>query len=373
MTGLRVATYNLYLGADLALLFDVRRPRRARASRCTWSGRSSTATRFEERARAVAAILARERPDLVGLQEVSRWTPHRRPDGEEQVLVDFLPTLLAALERGRLRRTTRTRSTRTSAAALPVSTTEWIRLSGANVTLVRRDGRSRSSARPPGAYDDAATTWSTGIEGVTFPVVRGWGRVDVLVDGAAAAVREHPHRGVRRTGPRRAARRGARRARRTSTARSSWSATSTPGRTRSACPAAGRTRGRGATGTGFTCGQAAGPGQRGQHAARADRLRVGARRRGARLPGRRRPRGGPHRAARAVALGPRRRRGRPGSRLSDPALVMNATRGGPSGPAPRSISCAWWSSTHRHGEPGGPVGAVVGGDRGDMVTRVPGV
>ena len=78
MTGLRVATYNLYLGADLALLFDATDLDQL-AARVHVVRAQLAATRFEERARAVAAILARERVDLVGLQEMSRWTTHAAP------------------------------------------------------------------------------------------------------------------------------------------------------------------------------------------------------------------------------------------------------------------------------------------------------
>ncbi len=58
MTGLRVATYNLYLGADLSLLFGVadldELAKQVRVVR-----EQLEATRFEERARAVAAMLGR--------------------------------------------------------------------------------------------------------------------------------------------------------------------------------------------------------------------------------------------------------------------------------------------------------------------------
>ena len=116
MTHVRVATYNLYLGADLALLFGVTDMAEL-AEQVEVVRRQLDATRFPERAAAVAALLARERPHLVGLQEVSRWAvapigPDGSP-GEEQVIVDFLPALLRALDgRGvpvrRARRSTRT-------------------------------------------------------------------------------------------------------------------------------------------------------------------------------------------------------------------------------------------------------------------------
>ena len=178
MTRLRVATYNLYLGADLALLFDVADldtlAKQVRVVRAQLE-----ATQFEERARAVASILTRERPDLVGLQEVSRWTL-TPPGGEEQVLVDFLPTLLDELER--------------AGGAYDVHAVDpnfgggiplddgWVSLLGSNVTLVRRDSQVEVVGEATGTYASSFVV-VTGIEGVTFPVERGWGRVDVLVEG----------------------------------------------------------------------------------------------------------------------------------------------------------------------------------------------
>ena len=107
MTGLRVATYNLYLGADLSLLFGVtdldELAKQVRVVR-----EQLEATRFDERARAVAAVLGRERPDLVGLQEVSRWT--LTAAGRRGAGAGGLPPHAARRARERrLRATTRTR------------------------------------------------------------------------------------------------------------------------------------------------------------------------------------------------------------------------------------------------------------------------
>jgi hypothetical protein len=64
---LRVATYNLYLGADLSRLFTVADPVQL-AEELRVVRAQLDATRTEERMRAVASVLARERPHLVGLQ-----------------------------------------------------------------------------------------------------------------------------------------------------------------------------------------------------------------------------------------------------------------------------------------------------------------
>ena len=107
------------------------------------------ATRFAERAGAVAALLSRERPDLVGLQEVSRWVS-TGPDGEH-VLADFLPMLLDALEAAGCPYDAHAR-TAAFGGSLPVSGTEWVSLSGANVTLVRRGGPVRVLGETTGTF-----------------------------------------------------------------------------------------------------------------------------------------------------------------------------------------------------------------------------
>lgn len=179
MTRVRVATYNLYLGADLARLFDVRDLDQL-AETVRLVREQLDATRFDERARAVAAILARERPDLVGLQEVSRWvvTP---TGGTERVIADFLPTLLLELERAGCAYDAHAVSPNFG-GSMPVSATEWAGLAGSNVTLVRRDSPVQVVGESTATYD-AGFRVVTALEGVTFPILRSWGRVDVRVGG----------------------------------------------------------------------------------------------------------------------------------------------------------------------------------------------
>ena len=70
---LRVATYNVYLGADLSLMFGVVDAegllRQARVVRDQLA-----ATDFPARAEAIARLLVREEVDVVGLQEVAQWS-----------------------------------------------------------------------------------------------------------------------------------------------------------------------------------------------------------------------------------------------------------------------------------------------------------
>jgi endonuclease/exonuclease/phosphatase family metal-dependent hydrolase len=87
----RVGTYNLYLGADLNLLLGPR-DRAELDANLREVERQLRATAFPGRVHALARVLARERLDLVGLQEVTTW----RADGA--MLWDYRALLVAALE-----------------------------------------------------------------------------------------------------------------------------------------------------------------------------------------------------------------------------------------------------------------------------------
>lgn len=179
MSALRVATYNLYLGADLARLFHATDPADL-AVRVGELRAQLAATRSEDRARAVAGVLARESPDLVGLQEVSRWTAGA-PGGEEQVLVDTLPVLLAELARLGCPYDAHAVAP-AFGGSLPVSGTRVMRLSGATAVLVRRGGPVVVRAERSGTFA-ARLEVRTPVPGVVFPVVRGWSAVDLHLRG----------------------------------------------------------------------------------------------------------------------------------------------------------------------------------------------
>ncbi len=184
---LTVATYNLYLGADLSRLFGVgdaeglvRAAAEVRAE--------LAATRFEERAGALAAVLSRTAPDLVGLQEVARWTSSPVAEdgslGPTDVLADFLPTLLAALAARGLRYDVHATAPAFGGGLLVDG--RWMGLEGADVTLVRAEADLRVLAESTGEYA-ARHDVDTGLPGVSFPVARGWGRLDVEVAGRRLA------------------------------------------------------------------------------------------------------------------------------------------------------------------------------------------
>jgi endonuclease/exonuclease/phosphatase family metal-dependent hydrolase len=183
-TLIRVATYNLYLGADLALLFGAT-DAASLTERVAEVRAQLAATSFEERAVAIARILAREQPDVIGLQEVARWTTALLgPDGSrgaETVHADFLPTLVAALAEAGCRYDAYAPNLNFS-GGLALGDGTWMGVSGANVTLVRHDARLKVTAERTGEF---ARTHDvvTAMPGVAFPVARSWGAVEVELHG----------------------------------------------------------------------------------------------------------------------------------------------------------------------------------------------
>lgn len=92
---LKVATWNIYLGADIMPIVaeELVGTRHDRVRRFAEQVRD---TRFPDRARAIAAAVGKTAPDVIGLQEVVRYTNIRA--GDVELIADHLQTLLAALE-----------------------------------------------------------------------------------------------------------------------------------------------------------------------------------------------------------------------------------------------------------------------------------
>ena len=241
----------------------------------------------------MAAVLARERPHLVG-------PPGGRPAGRRHRSPRRRPAPSGCSStscRPCSPRSTRPAVDYAAHAGQPELRRRdagvadgWMGVAGANVTLVAATDRSRWSARRTAPF---ATRHRRGHRRRRrrFPGGAQLGqRVDVRVGGRPLRfVNTHTEAYDARSATRSATRCSPRT--RTSTV---------PGRAgrrpqrhaRTVVGVPARLDGRldrGRRATGLTCGQAAGPGQPGQRAARAHRLRLGARRRGARCPGRRRP------------------------------------------------------------------------------------
>lgn len=177
-----VATYNVYVGADLKPLFSAGSEAELTA-RAGEVYAAMEATDFRERAKAIADLLAARGPEVVGLQEVARW--EKGPlGGELAVRYDFLKLLLDELAaRGTPYRAVAANDNFTD--RMPVSATEEARFTDRDVIVVR-DGlpasRLRTSHVTSAAYDAKATLPSA-VPGLSFEVPRGWSSVDVTVRG----------------------------------------------------------------------------------------------------------------------------------------------------------------------------------------------
>jgi endonuclease/exonuclease/phosphatase family metal-dependent hydrolase len=193
-----VATYNLYLGADLNPLFTA-------TSFPVLVGRAGQvyaameATDFTERAGAIAALIAKERPDVVGLQEVAIWETAVGPVGgapptEYTVDYDFLELLLDELAaRGVPYEEVATN--RNFVGELPISLagdpalgfpeSRWARFTQNDVIVVRSGLPARHLSVDEESVVEANYTAETIVQSpvADYVVPRGWSSVDVTAKG----------------------------------------------------------------------------------------------------------------------------------------------------------------------------------------------
>ncbi len=186
----RVASYNVYLGADLTLVFAVESPEHL-ATQAARVRDQVLATDFPARADAIAGLLVRERVDLVGLQEVAEWSRATvdadGSPGEPEVWLDFLDELLAALQRAGAGYDAYA-STANFAGGARVGDAEVMSVLGHNVILVRRGSGIEVSDERTG--DFAATLEiTTRMADLVLQVRRSWGWIDARAGG-------HPFRFV---------------------------------------------------------------------------------------------------------------------------------------------------------------------------------
>jgi Endonuclease/Exonuclease/phosphatase family len=191
-----VASYNVYLGADLNPLFEATTP----AELLVKAGQvyaAMEATDFPERAEAIADLLVEERPDVVGLQEVALWATapgtSETPTAPFTVTYDFLDTLLGELaERGVPYEEVATNENFTGTLPIGVDLTTgaftWASFTDRDVIVVRsglperRLSVDESSVREEN-FDDVLRIPSAVLD-EDFLVPRGWSSVDVTVKGS---------------------------------------------------------------------------------------------------------------------------------------------------------------------------------------------
>ncbi len=184
-TGITVATYNLYLGADLSTLFgEVERDRLAARTASLWS--AVEASRPVERMRAAAAVIARQLPDVVAVQEAALW---RAGGGGAHRTHDLLDTLLHSLrEQGAGYRVAARSDAYTSgplSGALRQVTGQVVELADRSAVLVRDDPAVSGMTPSWRLFEDRVAVT---VLGYPIEVDRGWCAVDVRIAGAVVRV-----------------------------------------------------------------------------------------------------------------------------------------------------------------------------------------
>ncbi len=182
---LTVASWNLYLGAELGpVLQATSATALLQASTAAWA--MVVRNDFHVRARAVAEQIARERPDLVGLQEAYTWRYGETPE-TMQVVYDYVESLLGELEALGLRYRV--------AASLPLTDLDapvirsldpfalaYVRGTDHEIILAREDVMT---ANPETHVFPAEHLLQVTVVGQPEPLVvkRGWASVEVKHQG----------------------------------------------------------------------------------------------------------------------------------------------------------------------------------------------
>lgn len=186
MTQLRVATYNVYLGADLTLIFGVRNGAHLlEQSRLVYE--QLVGTDFPSRAEAIARLIVRERIDIIGLQEVARWSlsPLRGDgsQGEPVLWCDFLTELLHALAKLEMPYDAHAINSNFGGGSA-ISDEQAMSVLGFNVILVRRDSGIAVAGSAAGDFK-ASFDIATGIDDLVLNIPRSWGWVDATIGSTA--------------------------------------------------------------------------------------------------------------------------------------------------------------------------------------------
>jgi len=179
---LTVATYNLYLGADLTPLFTATTPEELVQLAGT-AYAHVVQTDFPSRAEAIAGLLAADPPDVAGFQEVALWETGPIA-GPFTPSYDFLELVLAALARHGLDYRAVAANDNFSGAS-PISATTAARFTDRDVIIARSDlpAGLLQVSRPESHNFTARLVVPTAIPGLSFTVLRGWSAVDVELRG----------------------------------------------------------------------------------------------------------------------------------------------------------------------------------------------
>ncbi|MGH3322037.1 MAG: endonuclease/exonuclease/phosphatase family protein [Streptosporangiaceae bacterium] len=183
-TSLRVATWNVYLGADLTAITSARDPE-SLAHAATEAMRQAERTQFPARAKVIADIISKSRPDVLGLQEVGRWEIHH--DGERRSLWNHAELITEALERlGE--RYVMLYCSDTFSGELPLGDGRTVGFTNCDAMLLRATPDRPITVLDAGFGHFDAHLEVTATDGSTVPVKRGWVHADLEVDGECVRV-----------------------------------------------------------------------------------------------------------------------------------------------------------------------------------------
>lgn len=181
---LTVNTYNLYLGAELTPIVtapnqqEMINQARIAYEHVLWAD-------FPARAQAIAKLLARQRPDVLGLQEVALWK-EGPIDGPLRTTVDYLPILQKALRERDLDYEVAAENTNFT-GQLPISATRQVSFTDHDAILVRAGVPGRWRVSHPESHEYVARLTLPSPAG-PFTITRGWSAVDVTARGRTVRV-----------------------------------------------------------------------------------------------------------------------------------------------------------------------------------------
>jgi endonuclease/exonuclease/phosphatase family metal-dependent hydrolase len=145
-------------------------------------------TNYPERSRTIARLLDRERPDVIGLQEVALWETAPLGSSSWTTTYDFLQLTLDALAaRGAHYRVAAVNTNFTNANLpfpIPISATTQARFTDRDVILVRVGRPWRPVVATNPVSRNFAVSLPLSILGQTISVQRGWSSVDVRIRDA---------------------------------------------------------------------------------------------------------------------------------------------------------------------------------------------
>jgi endonuclease/exonuclease/phosphatase family metal-dependent hydrolase len=190
---LTAMSYNLYLGSPLTPALDpaVDTPEEFVQAVATIYG-TALASDFPTRAAVIARVIAKERPDLIGLQEVTNWVAQATHEGPTPPSQDFLAILLAELEKRGLDYEVAAVSNNADIGPAPLvapafgcgitATDCVVNLQDRDVILVNERTRGLRWSDPQSGQYDAQQSFAPPV-GPPVSFARGWASIEVKYRG----------------------------------------------------------------------------------------------------------------------------------------------------------------------------------------------